>query len=96
MTEFLFTSERSWQKADEIVDYLRGPRLWVPRLDYPDLDAWIEKVHAQLKSEAKRALVAFQGGQVVGAVVYQRHVEAPRCPNATTTPPVKVARSIIE
>ena len=77
MTEFLFTSERSWQKADEIVDYLRGPRLWVPRVDYPDLDAWIEKVHAQLKSEAKRALVAFQGGQVVGAVVYQRHVDAP-------------------
>lgn len=72
--EILFTSERTTSRADELVDYLRGPRLWIPRADYPDFDDWSEKVHAQLKSEHKRALLALSRGVVVGAVVYQRHL----------------------
>jgi ribosomal protein S18 acetylase RimI-like enzyme len=70
--EFTFTSDEG-KRADEIVDYLRGPRLWIPKLDYPDFDRWAEAVHAQLKTEAKRAMVALASGVVVGAVIYQRH-----------------------
>lgn len=71
--EFIFTTEQTWKRADEIIDYLRGPRLWIPRVDYPDFDEWAEKVHAQLRSESKRAVVAVSGGCVVGAAVYQPH-----------------------
>lgn len=60
-----------------MVDHLRGPRLWVPREDYPDFDQWLEKVWRQLRSEEKRALLALVGGRVAAAVVYQRHAEDP-------------------
>jgi len=75
--EITFTTERIPTRADALVDYMRGPRLWIPRLDYPDFDAWSEKVHAQLKSEEKRAIVALARGDLVGAVVYQRHKAEP-------------------
>jgi ribosomal protein S18 acetylase RimI-like enzyme len=71
--EFVFTTEQTQRRADEIVDYLRGPRLWVPRTDYPDYEVWLGKVHEQLKSEAKRAVLALHRAEVIGAVVYQRH-----------------------
>lgn len=67
-----FTSDESWKRADEIAEHLRGPRLWIPRMDYPDLERWTEKVGAQLRSEEKRAMTAIVGGSVVAAVVYQR------------------------
>jgi ribosomal protein S18 acetylase RimI-like enzyme len=67
-----FTSDESWKRAEEITEHLRGPRLWIPRTDYPDLEAWTEKVCAQLRREEKRAMVAIVGGSVVAAVVYQR------------------------
>ena len=70
---FTFTSDETYKRADEIVAYLQGPRLWIPRVDYPDFEAWLDKVHRQLKSEEKRALVALSGDNVVGAVLYQRH-----------------------
>lgn len=75
--EFTFTTERTWQMADQVVDYLRGPRLWIPRTEYPDFDDWLQRVHRQLKNEEKRAVLAFAGGDIVGAVVYQRHRECP-------------------
>lgn len=75
--EVLFTSDRTVRMADEIVDYLLGPRLWIPQLDYPDFGDWVQKAHAQLKSEEKRALVAVSGRRVVGAVVYQLHRALP-------------------
>lgn len=59
--------------ADQVADYLRGPRLWVPRTDYPDFEEWLQRAHAQLKSEEKRAVLALSGGDIVGAVIYQRH-----------------------
>ena len=71
----LFTTEETLRRADELVDYLRGPRLWLPASDYPDYDAWLERAHAALKREAKRAVLAIAGSVVVGAVVYQRHRE---------------------
>lgn len=69
--DFAFTNEGN--RFDEVVDYLRGPRLWIPRIDYPDFDRWAEKVHRQLKSEEKRALWALSHDDVVGVVIYQRH-----------------------
>ncbi len=75
--ELTFTSDGVGARADEVVDYLRGPRLWVPHRDYPDFDRWSDKVHAQLKSEEKRALVAISRQAVVGAVIYQRHKTVP-------------------
>lgn len=75
--EVLFTSERTVRMADEIVDYLLGPRLWIPQADYPDFEGWVQKVHGQLKREEKRALVGIARGRVVGAVVYQRHLALP-------------------
>lgn len=71
--EFLFTTEQTLSRADEVVDYLRGPRLWVPRTDYPDFDAWLSRVHRQLKTESKRAVLALSLGQLVGVVLYQPH-----------------------
>jgi ribosomal protein S18 acetylase RimI-like enzyme len=75
--DFRFTNEETLQRADEIVAYLTGPRLWIPRADYPDFDAWVARVHGQLKTEAKRALLAIAQGNIVGAVLYQRHQTAP-------------------
>ncbi len=71
--DFRFTTEDSVRRADEIVDYLRGPRLWIPRADYPDFDEWLTRSHSQLKREEKRAVVALSCGRVSGAVLYQRH-----------------------
>lgn len=70
-----FCNEQSIHKADEIVNYLTGPRLWIPQADYPDYDDWIQKVHFQLKKEEKRALIALYNNKVVGAIIYQRHLE---------------------
>ena len=75
---FAFTNEQGIARADEVVDYLRGPRLWVPRADYPDYDEWLGRVHCQLKSEEKRVMLALDRDAVVGAVVYQRHRADPR------------------
>ena len=71
--DFRFTNEFAPSKIDEIVGFLMGPRLWIPHADYPDFLDWAQKVHEQLKAEAKRAIVALEHGQVVGAAVYQRH-----------------------
>lgn len=89
--EVLFTSDRTVRMADEIVDYLLGPRLWIPQADYPDFGDWVQKVHGQLKSEAKRALVGISAGRVVGAVVYQRHLALPavEVKNLTVRPDVQ-------
>ena len=73
LMDFRFTNEFAPTKIDEIVGFLMGPRLWIPHGDYPDFLDWAQKVHVQLKSEAKRAIIALEHGQVVGAAVYQRH-----------------------
>lgn len=77
MSTFTFTTDGTPSRADEIVAYLRGPRLWIPQMDYPDFEQWAQKVHGQLKSEAKRAMVALHQGNVVGAIIYQRHPTDP-------------------
>jgi ribosomal protein S18 acetylase RimI-like enzyme len=80
---FVFTTEQTGKRADEIVDYLLGPRLWIPQVDYPDFDVWATKVpgfgswHTQLKKESKRAIIALARESVIGAIIYQRHQVLP-------------------
>ncbi len=72
-----FTNILPASRLDEIVAYLQGPRLWMPRGHYPDYDDWLHRVHGELCSERKRAIVAIDGGEIVGAVIYQRHKQDP-------------------
>lgn len=88
---FVVTNE-CWNRADEVVEYLTGPRLWIPHASYPDFDAWIQRVHQQLKDETKRAMVALDQGSVIGAIVYQRHKtlqDAVEVKNITVRPDVR-------
>jgi ribosomal protein S18 acetylase RimI-like enzyme len=61
------------RRADEVIDFLAGPRLFIPRADYPDFDAWAQRAHGQLKAQSKRAMVALERCAVIGVVLYQRH-----------------------
>jgi ribosomal protein S18 acetylase RimI-like enzyme len=79
MAEFRFTNEHSSSELGNVIDVLRRPRLWVPtEADYPDHAAWLEKVEAQLGTNQKRAMVAYDTTTPIGAVVYQRHLECPK------------------
>ena len=71
--QFTFTNEYPLSRLDEIVNYLLGPRLWVPQTDYPDFLDWVDKVHRELKKDNKRAMIAFQNKEIVGVTIYQRH-----------------------
>ncbi len=84
-----FTNSLPASRLDETVAYLQGPRLWMPRDHYPDYDDWLHRVHGELRSERKRAIVAIDNGEIVGAVVYQRHkqdAEALELKNLTVRP----------
>ncbi len=90
--DFRFTTGESVRRADEIADYLRGPRLWVPRTDYPDFDEWLLRAHAQLRNEEKRAVLALDRGRVAGVVLYQAHRTLPgvlELKNITVRPDVR-------
>lgn len=75
--DFHFTTEQTLRRADELADYLRGPRLWIPSCHYPDFDEWLERALGALRSESKRAVIALSSGSIVGAVVYQKHRAIP-------------------
>lgn len=92
MKEFRFINEFPASRTDEIAEYLTGPRLWIPRTDYPDVLDWAQKVHTELKAEIKRAMVAYQGGEIVGVTVYQRDKRNPKAleiKNLTVRPDVR-------
>ena len=71
--DFKFTNEYPVSRLDEAVSFLLGPRLWIPQNDYPDFFDWAQKTHSELKSDVKRAIIAFSRNNIIGAVVYQRH-----------------------
>jgi ribosomal protein S18 acetylase RimI-like enzyme len=78
MQDFRFTNEHRLGASGEIVGFLEKPRLWIPNTsDYPDHFDWLAKVGTQLEGEQKRAMVAYYAGDIVGAVVYQRHLSEP-------------------
>jgi ribosomal protein S18 acetylase RimI-like enzyme len=71
--DFVFTNEYAPTRIDEIVAFMMGPRLWIPKTDYPDFLDWAQRMHRELKRESKHAIVALAQGNVVGSVIYQRH-----------------------
>ena len=72
---FTFTTEQTIRRTDEIAEYMSEPRLWIPQTDYPDFDKWMQRVHIQLRSETKRAVLALCSGHLAGVIVYQHHKE---------------------
>lgn len=75
--EFSFTNEIPASQTDRIVDYLLGPRLWIPNTDYPDYLDWAHRAHGELQRGTKRAMTATAGRELVGAVIYQSHKTQP-------------------
>lgn len=71
--DYRITNDVGTTRTDEIVSYLSRPRLWIPDSDYPDFAKWSERTHGQLKSDAKRAMVAIERGNIIGLVLYQKH-----------------------
>lgn len=78
MEDFRFTNESPDFRTDEIVHYLTGPRLWIPYSDYPNIPEWVQKVYTQLRSEEKRAMVAYYGREIVGVTIYQSYKQDPK------------------
>lgn len=92
MKDFRFTSESPDFRIDEIVNYLTGPRLWVPNNDYPNIIDWAQKVYIQLKSGSKRSMVAYYGQEIVGVTIYQKHkqdLDALEIKNITIRPDMR-------
>ena len=56
-----------------VLDYLAGPRLWVPKGSYPDYADWLARIEPELVGGAKRHLACIWDGDLVGMVVWQRH-----------------------
>ena len=78
MQDFRFTNEHRLGETGEIVGFLEKPRLWIPSIsDYPDHFDWLAKVGTQLEREQKRAMVAYHASEIVGTIVYQRHLTEP-------------------
>jgi ribosomal protein S18 acetylase RimI-like enzyme len=75
--DFRFTNDYGSTRLDEVVAFMRGPRLWVPAADYPDFDAWAQRAHQELRHGGKRAIVGLAHGDVIGVLIYQRHKTSP-------------------
>ena len=61
-----------------VVGVLRKPRLWIPtQTDYPEHDAWLQKVESELETGKKRSWLVKVNDQPAGALVYQRHSSLP-------------------
>jgi len=89
---FIFTNSYSPNRIDEIVAYLLGPRLWIPQVDYPDFDDWVQRAWRELKSGRKRAMLCCEHGTVAGVLLYQRHKQrsdALELKNLTVRPDVR-------
>jgi ribosomal protein S18 acetylase RimI-like enzyme len=71
--EFRFTNDYPVTKLDEIVSFMLGPRLWIPKGDYPDFLDWADRTYKELKKESKRVMLALHYQNVIGAAVYQKH-----------------------
>lgn len=67
-----FTNELHPARHDELIDYLRSS-VGMPHRHYPDYDDWLRRVRVELGTRQKRAIVAIDDEQIVGAIVYQHH-----------------------
>jgi hypothetical protein len=70
---FEITNEKTSAHADEIVEFLQGPRLYIPNTTYSDQNIWLKKVHTQFKNDIKIATTCFDKSMVTGVIVYQKH-----------------------
>lgn len=60
-----------------LLDFLLGPRLWVPGAAYPDYLDWLARIEPELDSGSKRHLGCVWNGELSGVVVWQRHKREP-------------------
>jgi ribosomal protein S18 acetylase RimI-like enzyme len=72
MLDFRFSNEQTSGHTAGVMSVLEKPRLWIPTKDYPDYFDWLGKVGEELEDQQKRAMVAYQGKEPVGSIVYQR------------------------
>lgn len=87
MHDFAFTSTLS----SKVIDFLAGPRLWVPRSSYPDFMDWLDKVSIEIRNRTKRGIVCYYDRKMVGAAIYQKHKTWPQfleLKNITISPEV--------
>lgn len=87
--DFRFTTDYPFSRLDEIVAYLAGPRLWIPKTDYPDFLDWANRSYEELRTETKRAMLALEGNDIAGITIFQRHKkykEALEIKNLTVRP----------
>ena len=68
--KFLITSDLDIR---HIVDFLAGPRLWIPRSNYPDFNDWLDKATVEMYNGTKRGLCCYYDRKLVGAIIYQKH-----------------------
>ncbi len=74
--DYRITNEQTDARADEIVQFLQGPRLYIPQASYSQHGQWLEnKVHPQLKSGVKIASICLDRSDVSGVIIYQNHPE---------------------
>ena len=60
-------------RAGQLIDFLLGPRLWVPDQTYPDYFDWIQRIEPELNGGCKRHMACVWNGELAGVVVWQRH-----------------------
>jgi len=56
-----------------VIDFLRGPRLWVAPSSYPDFNDWLERIEPELAGGTKRHLACYWNNEFAGIVIWQRH-----------------------
>lgn len=69
--EFRFTDGLD---PEEVLDQLRGPRLWMPNLNdiYPGYGAWVERAYGELQNGVKIAFSGVYNGENIGLLLFQR------------------------
>lgn len=59
--------------APVVIDFLRGPRLFVTAADYPDYHDWLQRIEPELARGTKRHLACIWNREMAGIIVWQRH-----------------------
>lgn len=63
--------------ASAVIDFLRGPRLFVAAADYPDYHDWLQRIEPELACGTKRHLACIWNREMAGIIVWQRHKTRP-------------------
>jgi len=69
-----FTSDLDVKK---VVEFMAGPRLWIPRSSYPDFMDWLDKTSIEIQSGIKRGICCYYDRKLIGSVIYQKHKTIP-------------------